>query len=159
MYYDQNIWKKESKICKLEKNISSSPKIKVNCNCIELMTLPLFFLPLRPHDEDWKASTNKQKQATLSRLPINQQLLFWVSRDLVSITSPCHTIDKKFWLGFHRLRQKKKLYRSVRNHYQYLLLQKINSVVHRQGCTNQLVSIYILFLPCCVFFFMNSNLL
>lgn len=114
MYYEQNIWKKESNICKLEMNISSSPKIKANCNCIELMTLPLFFLPLRDYKQTswwrlWKASTNKQKQATLSRLPINQQLLFWVSRDLVSITSPCHTIDKKFWLGFHRLRQKKTL--------------------------------------------------
>lgn len=39
-------------------------------------------------------------------------------------------IKKNFWLGLHRLRQKKKkklLYRSMRNHYQYLLLQKINS--------------------------------
>lgn len=38
--------------------------------------------------------TNKDNEPD-GDLPVYQWLLFWLSRDLVSITSPYHTIDKK----------------------------------------------------------------
>lgn len=107
--------------CTFCTEIKSSGRRKTSCTHVPK------FVHVYIYSKQNRCWTNKQTKTMnlMENLPVYQWLLFWPSQDIVSITSPYHTIDKKKILALHRLRQKKKLlYRSMRNHYQYLLLQK-----------------------------------
>lgn len=109
--------------CMLYAEIKSSGRRKTSCTHVPK------FVHVYIYSKQNSCWTNKQTK-TMNLMEIYRSINDFssgphTSQDIVSITSPYHTIDKKKNSGSPQAATKKKLlYRSMRNHYQYLLLQK-----------------------------------